>query len=89
MLKQFTDNNLLIHEKELLVRNKNLKDRNSQTKSKRVDKEINNKVTDGDNDSNDNLITTNTAATVFLKKYLFDKMITNSNSKIGSKNDVL
>ena len=80
MLKQFTDNNLLIHEKELLVRNKNLKDRNSQTKSKRADKEINNKVTDGDNDSNDNLITTNTTTTVFLKKYLFDKMITNSNS---------
>ena len=73
-----------MHEKELLVTNKNLQDRNSQTKSKRVDKEINNKVTDGDNNSNDNLITTNTTT-----KYLFDKMITNSNSKIDSKNDVL
>ena len=40
MLKQFTDNNLLIHEKESSVTNKNLKDRNSQTKSKRVDKKL-------------------------------------------------
>ena len=37
----------------------------------------------------DNLITTNTTTTGFLKKYLFDKMITNSNSKIDSKHDVL
>ena len=65
MLKQFTDNNLLIHEKELLVTNKNLKNRNSQTKGKRLGKEINNKVTDGDNNSNDNLITTNTTTTGF------------------------